>query len=478
MYYKASWNSLVNHSTPQWLRDGKFGIYTHWGVYSVPACGPNVSWYPYNMYRPGTAQYEFHLKNYGGPKKFGYKDFIPQFTGSKFDPEQWAEIFKDSGAAFAGPVAEHHDGFALWDTKYSEWNSVKMGPKRDVVALLEKSIRSKGMKFMIALHHAENWKFFPHWIKDYDTCDPKYAGLYGEAHNMELDVLLDSGWEGEFQIQDNPNKAFLEMWQNKCNEVVDKFKPDMLWFDFGLEFIQEHYKREMIAYYYNAAREWSKDVVLAYKMHHVVPGSGIEDVEQGGAGGLRYNEWLTDSTVDDGCGWGYMRDCGYKSSESLIWYLIDNVSKNGYLLLNVGPKADGSIPQEAQDVLKDMGKWLRVNGEAIYGTTPWLTYGEGTTKIKAGPMQESSAISYTSKDIRFTCKDDSLYAILLSWPNEKAVIESCKNLYPGEIEKITMLGCDIDLRWKMTQGGLEVAVPKEKPCESAYVLKIKRKRPF
>ncbi len=479
MTYQPSWNSLRRHTTPEWLRDGKFGIYTHWGIYSVPACGPNVSWYPHNMYRPGTPQHKFHVENYGGPEKFGYKDFIPQFTGSRFDADEWAEIFKGSGAAFAGPVGEHHDGFCMWNTKLNRWNALNMGPRRDVVGQLEKAIRAQGMRFMVALHHAENWKFYPHWVKEYDTADPHYSGLYGEPHNLELGELPDRGMLAGFGVQDKPSKAFLEMWYGKVREVVDNYRPDLLWYDFGLDWVQEHYKREMMAYYYNAAETWGKDVVLTYKWHQMAPGTGMEDVELGGADEMRYNEWLTDSTVDDGEAWGYMRDARYKTSGSLIRYLVDNVSKNGYLLLNIGPKPDGTLPDEAKAILKDMGRWLKINGEAIYGTTPWMHYGEGPTKVESGAFKENSKLNYTAGDIRFTCKDNALYATLFGWPETKAVIKKCKGLlYPQEITSVELLGHGGPLKWRMSAEAMEVDMPAEKPCDSAYVIKINRRRPF
>jgi len=182
--FERRWRLLRRHATPQWLQDAKFGIYTHWGIYSVPACGPNGTWYPYYMYREGTPQYEYHVKTYGHPTAFGYKDFIPQFTAEKFDPDAWAELFKRAGARFAGPVAEHHDGFAMWDSQLTEWNAARMGPKRDVVGELAAAIRKQGMRFMVAMHHAENWWYFPHWRGEFDTADPRYAGLYGPPHDQ------------------------------------------------------------------------------------------------------------------------------------------------------------------------------------------------------------------------------------------------------------------------------------------------------
>jgi alpha-L-fucosidase len=472
--FQPTWNSLKEHTTPTWFREAKFGIYTHWGVYSVPAAGPNVTWYPYNMYRKGSEQYEHHVKKYGGPEKFGYKDFIPMFAGEKFDPDEWAELFKKAGAQYAGPVGEHHDGFCLWDTEYSEWKATKMGPRRDVVGELAKAIRKQDMRYMVALHHAENWWFYPHWIKEYDTADPQYAGLYGEPH--DLDGKVDSD---DFFGQSKPSQAFLEMWYGKILEVIDTYEPDMLWFDFGLERIQEQYRKEFLAYYYNKAEEWAKDVLVTYKWHHLVPGTALIDLELGRFDKLTYHEWLTDTTVDDGQGWGYHEGGDYKSLRTLVHYLVENVSKNGYLLLNVGPKPNGEIPEKAKALLNGIGAWLEINGEAIYGTTPWLTYGEGPTKMeKAGYFMEDAEVQFTAKDIRFTAKGNDLYAICLGWPEEQVVVESLHALYESEIRSVKMLGVDRELEWSLTGEGLKITPPAEKPCENAFVFKVERKPPF
>ena len=476
--YQPTWNSVREHITPKWFKDAKFGIYTHWGIYSVPACRPNATWYPHNMYLDGTPQFEHHVKTYGHPSKFGYKDFIPMLTGEKFDADEWADLFKKAGAKFAGPVGEHHDGFSMWDTKLNEWNSAKMGPKKNVVAELEKAIRKLDMKYMVALHHAENWRFFPHWKLDCDVSNPAYAGLYGEPNNTEWANGVPKG--NIYDLQSKPSQKFLEKWLAKTFEIVDKFTPDLLWFDFGLGDIQEHYQREFLAYYYNKALEWNKEVVVNYKFNNLVAGSGVIDIEQGSSDVLTYNDWITDTTVDDGDGWAYLFDAKYKSSESLIHYLIDNVSKNGYMLLNVGPKPNGEIPDEAKSILLNMGKWLNLNGEAIYGTTAWRIYGEGPTKMtKSGPFCENEGLKYTAKDIRFTAKDDALYAICLGWPEKEVLIESTRGiLYEEEIESIRMLGVEGEMQWKCTKEGLLVQMHGEKPCEAAYVLKIERKHPF
>jgi len=465
--YRPSWNSLKTCAIPEWLDNAKFGIYTHWGVYSVPACGPNGSWYPHNMYREGTEQYEYHLKNYGHPSKFGYKDFIPMFRAERFDPEEWAELFKKAGAQFAGPVAEHHDGFSMWDSEINEWNAARMGPQRDVVGELEKAIRRQGLKFMVAFHHAENWWYYPHWRKEFDTSDPRYSGLYGPIHNQN--AKPDIKWED----QDKPSRGFLEKWRGKIREVTDKYKPDLMWFDFMLGGVQERYRMEILAYYYNKALEWGRDVAVTYKGHDLPPGVGLVDLELGRMSELTYHNWITDTSVDHSGAWSYINDARYKSVTMLVHNLVDNVSKNGYLLLNVGPKANGEIPEPAKERLLGIGEWLQVNGEAIYGTTPWVTYGEGPTKMEiGGPFSERKEVQYTAEDIRFTVKDEALYAICLGWPGEEATVESLKKLYGSEISSVKMLGVDKELKWSLGGKGLQVKTPDEKPCKHAYVFKI------
>ena len=482
MTYEPSWNSLRSHVTPQWFRDAKFGIYTHWGVYSVPACGPNATWYPYYMYREGTPQHAHHVQTYGPPSRFGYKDFIPMFTAERFDPDEWADLFRRAGARFAGPVGEHHDGFAMWDSQWTEWNAARMGPRRDVVGELAKAIRRQGMRFMVALHHAENWWFFPHWRKEFDTADPRYAGLYGELHNQEWaeSMFVAEANKDLWALQDKPSQAFLEQWLGKIREVIDKYQPDLLWFDFALRHIQEHHKREFLAYYYNKAEEWGKEVVVTYKWHDLVPGSAVIDLELKRFAELAYNDWITDTTVDDGHGWGYLQETAYKTATSLVHYLVDNVSKNGYMLLNVGPKPDGQIPDQARELLLAIGRWLQVNGEAIYGTTPWMVYGEGPTQMtKSGPFCHDQEVQHTAKDIRFTVKDDVLYAICLGWPGDAAVIKVLpQRLYASEIQSVTMLGAQGELPWSIAPDGFIVKTPDRKPCEHAFTFKIVRKHPF
>ena len=299
-------------------------------------------------------------------------------------------------------------------------------------------------------------------------------------HNQELKSSNFEDREDFWDLQTKPSKEFLDMWLEKIKEVVDSYKPDFLWFDFGLEYIQEHYKKEFLTYYYNKQMEWQKDVVVSYKWHHMVPGSALVDLELGRFNKLTYNDWITDTTVDVGGAWSYVHEAKYKTPKKLIHYLIDNVSKNGYMLLNVGPKPNGEIPEPAKKLLLAIGDWLNINGEAIYGTTPWMLYGEGPTEMKeAGAFTEGEKIEFTHQDIRYTVKDNVLYAISLGWPKKELILKSgSQKLYELEIRSIKLLGVDGELSWKKTDKDLRIKTPQEKPCQHAYVFKIERKRPF
>ena len=484
------WKELTDYRTPDWMKKAKFGIYTHWGVYSVPAFGPNVSWYPYKMYQEGTDQFAYHCKHFGHPSKTGYKDLIPMFTGEKFDAAEWAELFKKAGARFAGPVAEHHDGFSMWDSRVNEWNAAAMGPKRDVVGELEKAVRKQGMHFMTAFHHAENWKFYPHWVKEYDTSDPRYAGLYGEAHNMDWGSdkrylpepirwsdTMDGAIDRQWIAQDLPSAAFHEKWFIKLKEVIDAYSPDYIWFDFGLAFINDYYQRKFLTYYRDMAEKNGQKTVVSYKWNHLPVGTGLIDLEQGRFAEATYHDWITDTTVDAGEAWGYMQDAEYKSAKSLIHYLMDNVSKNGYLLLNVGPKPDGTIPEEARKILLEMGAWLEENGEAVYDTTPWRTAEEGPTKMTgSGAFSEMDEVEYTPRDIRYTMRDEYIYASALGRIGDQVALHHILPMvYKEEIESITVLGDGQPLTWSAEGDVLLIDTAKARKNNIATVLKIKRK---
>ncbi|HDY88424.1 MAG TPA: alpha-L-fucosidase [bacterium] len=459
--YEPTWESLRQHTTPEWFKDAKFGIYFHWGAYSVPAF--DNEWYPRHMYQKDSKVFEFHRENFGPQSEFGYKDFIPMFKAENFNPDEWAELFKKAGAQFAGPVAEHHDGFAMWDSGLTKWDAADMGPKRDTTGELARAIRKQGMKFVVSFHHGFHWKFFePSYEGDYDTKDPEYTAvdrIYPPFHEKETPE----------------SEEFLNLWEAKIKEVIDKYEPDYMWFDFGWrEPTFEEYKKSIIAYYYNKAEELGKEVVVSHKDDHLPPGVAVLDIERGKLDTLTTLDWITDTSVDRKS-WCYIKNPDYKSVNTIVDNLVDRVSKNGNLLLNIGPRPDGTIPDEQKKLLLDIGEWLDVNGEAIYGTRYWKIYGEGPTKIKAGSFGEKDIKDYTVQDIRFTTKDSILYAICLDWPEREFNIKSLSstsNLCTEKIIEITMLGNNEKLKWSRDKDALTIMTPTEKPCEHAFVFKI------
>jgi len=462
--YESNWESLTKHPYPKWFQDAKFGIYFHWGVYSVPAFGNE--WYPRWMYIDtlvwGTQFYDYHVKTYGKPDKFGYKDFIPMFKAEKFNADEWADLFRRSGAKFAGPVAEHADGFSMWDSKLNEWNAKNMGPKRDIVGELESAIRKQGMKFIATFHHQWLWGWYPTWDTLTDCSNPKYAGLYGPK------VL-----PGAFDYK-NPNPApsleWFQMWKNKTMEVISKYQPDMVWFDSRLSFIPDSIKRNLMAYYYNKSLDWKHEVSMTYKVGELPANSAILDLEKGALDDIQEFPWLTDASIDN-ASWCYNLNPVYKTSQMLIDYLITIVSKNGQLLLDIPPRPDGTIPEEVKTVLLDMGAWLSVNGEAIYGTRPWTQFGEGPTSDGKGDFNDQIP-AYTSEDIRFTTKRDTLYAISMAIPdNQKIRITSLPgNKY--QIKSIELLGTNQKLKFTQDEKGTLVELPKTLPSKHALSLRI------
>ncbi|MFC1996408.1 alpha-L-fucosidase [Chloroflexota bacterium] len=468
--YTPTWKSLRQYSTPDWFRDAKFGIFIHWGVYSVPAFGNE--WYPRNMYLKGSPEYEFHAEAFGSQTEFGYKDFIPQFKAEKFDPQDWADIFKASGARYVVPVAEHHDGFAMYDSSYSRWNAVNMGPKRDVIGELANAVRETGMIFGLSSHRAENWWYYNGGREfSSDVQDPAFDDFYGYASPGPVSNSDD--WQS-LDWQPRPDAAFLDDWLLRTQELVDKYKPQLIWFDWWIEqTVFKPYIQKFAAYYYNRGQEWGKGVVINYKKESYETGTAVFDIERGQSSCLREMPWQTDTAISKNS-WGYVRNQVYKTPGKIIGDLIDIVSKNGCLLLNVGPKPDGTIPREEVEILREIGRWLTVNGEAIYGTHPWTLFGEGPIQIHDGHFTDTSRSAFTSQDIRFTTKENALFAILLADPGESALIKSLiPEEFPAEkIKNISLLGLDGSLDWLQDRNGLTVFIPSNKPCEHAWVIKI------
>ena len=358
--FDPTWESLHGYRVPQWYQDAKFGIFIHWGVYSVPAFGNE--WYPRNMYIPGSPEFEHHVATYGPQSRFGYKDFIPLFRAERFDPDRWAELFRRAGAKFVVPVAEHHDGFAMYDCSLSDWNAVKMGPKRDVIGELAAAVRRQWLVFGLSTHRAEHWWFFNGGMQfDSDVQDGRFADLYGPAqpHGTQ------------------PHEAFLEDWLARTCELVDRYQPQLVWFDWWIEEPAfAPFLRRFAAYYYNRGAQWQRGVVINYKNRAFPEGTAVYDIERGQLDDICPLPWQTDTSISKNS-WGYVQKQDYKTPGDIIGDLVDIVSKNGVLLLNIGPRPDGTIPEPEEAILLEIGRWLAVNGEAIYGSRPWRSTGRG-----------------------------------------------------------------------------------------------------
>lgn len=454
--FKPNWENIAeNYQFPQWFKDAKFGIFIHWGLFSVPSYGSE--WYPLNMYTKGSDAYNHHIKTFGPHTEFGYKDFIPLFKAENFDADQWVDVVLASGAKYIVPVAEHHDGFALYDSQVNPWNSVEMGPKKDFIQLLKDASQRKGLIFGLSSHRLENDWFFNGGLEFPSDVQDSTITLYGRRAQRE-----------------DYTPEIAKAWLEHTYELVDKYQPELIWFDWTVNHPEVvPYFNKFLAYYYNNALDWDKQVVVNTKEGYPT-NVQVWDVERGKSGNLMQYPWQTDTSVGKRA-WGYIEGEDYKTSEQIVHDLVDIVSKNGNLLLNIGPKPDGTIPDEQKEVLYGIGNWLKINGEGIYDTSPWIKYGEGSTTGTKGSFTDNQATPYTTEDIRFTTKGNNLYVTVLSWGDNDILVRS---LEPKVIENskllgVEMLGSNEVIEWLETQEGLKLKFPKAKPCEYAYTFKLR-----
>lgn len=453
--YQATWESLKKYQVPDWFRDAKFGIFIHWGVYSVPAFGSE--WYPRLMYQQGSNEYKHHIEKYGPQSKFGYKDFIPLFKAENFNPVQWVELFKKAGAKYVVPVAEHHDGFSMYKTALSKWNAFEMGPHRDVLGELAAEIKKQGLIFGLSSHRIEHW-FFMNGGKKFesDVLNPVYSDFYGPAR----------------EENETPSPEYMNDWLLRNTELVNNYQPQLFWFDWWIEQpAMDPYRKSFASFYYNKGLEWNKGVVINYKNISFPDGTAVLDLERGKLAGIRQMSWQTDDAIGNQS-WGYAEGNTFKSAQYVITNLIDIVSKNGNLLLNIGPRADGTITEEETQTLLGTGKWLGINGEAIYGTRPWKIFGEGPTESASGSFADQKK-PFTWQDIRFTTKGDVLYAIALGKPlgniNIKSLGTQAAN---GTIASVELIGSNEKLNWMQQTDALVIKPVKNYQSENAEVFKI------
>jgi alpha-L-fucosidase len=452
--FQPNWDNIAkNYQFPEWFVDAKFGIFIHWGVYAVPAFG--TEWYPRNMYQKSSGEFKHHVATYGEHTKFGYKDFIPMFKAEKFDAAQWAELFRKSGAKYVIPVAEHHDGFSMYDSDLNKWNSVKKGPKKDIVGLLKQAVEKEGLVFGLSTHRAENAWFYNGGMEFPSDVQDAAITLYGRRLQRETYT-----------------EDFAKEWLAHTYELINKYEPKLIWFDWTVNNpVLMPYFNKFLAYYYNNALDWGVNVVVNTKQGYPT-NIQVWDIERGKSDKMMKFPWQTDTSIGKKS-WSYVDGEENKTPEQIVHDLIDIVSKNGTLLLNIGPKADGTITEEQTSVLLAIGEWLNINGDAIYGTRCWKKFGEGETKSTKGSFSDNAATAYTAQDIRFTTKGNDFYAIVLNW-GEETLIRSLNSeaIADAKILNIQMLGSDEKIVWTQTDEGLKISFPKSKPCGFAYSFKI------
>ena len=443
--FDPTWDSLERYQVPEWYLDAKFGIFIHWGAYSVAAF--SNEWYARNMYVQGSPEFDHHVKTYGPQDKFGYKDFIPLFTVKNYRPDEWAQLFKNAGAKYVVPVAEHHDGFAMWNSDITPWCAGKMGPKRDLTGELAAAVRKQGMIFGCSTHRMEHHTFaYPRAGLANDQFDPRYAGFYGPPIPGDMN---DGG----------ASQVFQEDWLARVQELIDKYQPQLIYFDNGVNpRVYDPIKLRAAVYYFNSALQWGKEVTFGTKDWAYLAGS-VQDFEkqQRAPKWIYPYPWQSDDAI--GSTWGYTESpqpMGIRMPASIVSELIEHASTGGNLMLNVSPMGDGSIPQNQQTVLAAIGEWMKENGEGIYDSHAWRIPGEGTgtpaevppdwkggstadqsNAIKDGPTPR---VQTTEASFRFTTAGGKLYAFGYRYPQTGSASIKSLSVNTAKVERVTLLG--------------------------------------
>ena len=471
--YKAEWTSLAKHNTPQWLMDAKFGMYCHWGPQSVQEAHRDADY----------------------KQTMDVVEAFDLWKAEKFDPAEWAQLFKETGAQFAGPIAEHCTGCLNWDSDISSWNSMNYGPKRDILGELAREIKKRDMKLMASFHTVT------------------YGSTWGEISKEDRTFMQPIL---EHDSINRVDTRWLQGWVERVEEATTKYGVDLVWFDtsYGstiggdlrgfidhgkykhsgtprtrIGSVHEAAQQQMIANYFNYGLKENRDVEVVYKSYDIPYNIGMRDIENGNLDGAQYDPWMTDVNMLNihqkyWTNWFYHPLCGIKDANFIVDMLIDVVSKNGRMLLSIPPKADGSFPQAVVKELKGIGEWMKINSEGIYATTPWCIYGEGPTFVKHpghhGHTQArgNEMAKFTADDVRYTTKGRDIYAFVLGTPESGksmfAALGSENKLYPGEIKDIVLLGSDAKIEWEHQADALVVNFPKDTKEQIAYCFKVIR----
>ncbi|GGB18228.1 alpha-L-fucosidase [Mucilaginibacter rubeus] len=504
--FKPSWDSLTQYQVPDWFRDAKFGMWAHWG----PQCQPERGdWYARGMYQEGSDQYKYHVQKYGHPSKFGFKDVINEWKAENWNPDELVGLYKKAGAKYFMALANHHDNFDLYDSKYQSWNSTKLGPKKDLIGGWAKAAKEHGLPFGVTVHASHPWTWYevaqradktgplagvPYdgkltkadgagkWWNGYDPQE-----LYAQNHPLSKDSFDNNSMGSHWDWGNGasvPSKAYCDKFLNRTIELIDKYGPELIYFDdtalplwpvsdAGLKIAAHMYNTSIKKHGKLQAALFAK--VLNEQQRKCM----IWDIERGQSNQIEPLPWQTDTCIG---GWHYDRrifdNKGYKSAKTVVHTLVDIVSKNGNLLLNVPLRGDGSIDSEERAVVEGIGAWMQVNSEAIYGTRPWTVFGEGPATDSAAPINaqgfnEGKGKPFGAEDIRFTVKGKTLYAAMLGWPtgNEAIVKKLAKGNEAGNVSSVSLLG-NGKLSFEQTEAGLKVKLPEQAPGKDAFVLKI------
>lgn len=509
--FAPNWDSLSKYQVPDWFRDAKFGMWAHWG----PQCEPEAGdWYARSMYQEDSWQYKFHVEKYGHPSKFGFKDVINVWKADNWNPEELVNLYKDAGAKYFMAMANHHDNLDLYNSKYQpNWNSTKVGPKKDIIAGWEKAARKAGLPFAVSVHAAHAWTWYETSQRSdkngalagvpYDGNLTKADGkgtwwegldpqeLYAQNHPLSKNSSDNGGIHSQWNWEDGasiPSKEYIESFHNRTIDLIDKYNPDLIYFDdtaLPLWPISDAGLR-IAAHLYNKSLEKNKTVqaVITGKILDEQQRKAIVwDIEKGQSNTIEPLPWQTDTCIGN---WHYDRgvykDKRYKSAKTVIHTLIDVVSKNGNLMLNIPVRGDGSIDELERAIVAEIGVWMKANGKSIYGTRPWKIFGEGPQQASAGALtaqgfNEGKGKPYASEDIRFVQKDKIVYATVMAWPeNGTATIKSLGKgsaYHPEKIKQIKLISTGEKLNFKQNEQALEVYFPSSQPVASyANVLEI------
>jgi alpha-L-fucosidase len=508
--FQPAWDSLTGgYHCPEWFRDAKFGIWAHWTAQCVPEQG---DWYARQMYIQGHPQNLYHVKTYGHPSTFGFMQLDHLWKAERWEPERLIALYKRAGAKYFFSLASHHDNFDAFDSKHHAWNSVNIGPKKDIVGTWARIVRQEGLRFGVSNHSAHAW----HWFQTAYGYDPEgaKAGQRYDAFTLTKADGRGTWWDGldpqdlytgrnlvmpdglttiaaanawhnahdRVWTEEPPpsNPAFVERWFLRCQDLIDSYHPDVLYFD-DTELPLGQAGLDIAAHFYNQsiARGGALDVVLTGKHMTDAHRAGlVEDIERGVATDVRPAPWQTDTCIGN---WHYQRSLfeqhRYKTPTQVIQMLVDIVSKNGNLMLSIPVRGDGTIDEDEAAFLEGLAAWMPANGEAIFGTRPWTTYGEGPSvngPVQAGQFGGARDVRpYTAEDIRFTRKGQTLYAFLMGWPTGPVTLASlAAGKAPGRVARVELLGGSGTLPFTQDASGLHVTLPETRVGDHAFALKI------